>query len=195
MAASAVVVPTEEGLSRLRREAQRFFDLQQEISSIEKSLSEKKAELLQIQQKSLPDLFAEIGTDNIGLPEAGENGADVVVDTYYKAGITADWEEERRQRGFRELERLGGDALITTVVAVTFGRGEYEKARQLDELIRSSPIGNTHTPEISMSVHWGSLTSFLREQIEAGTQIENREDLGLSTGRIAKIKPRKQKRK
>ena len=194
LAASEVVVPTEEGLSRLRREAQRWYDLEAEIAELEKRIAEKREESLKIQQRTLPDLFAEIGTDNIGLPDAGKFGADVVVTNYYKAGITADWEEERRQRGFDELERLGGGALIATVLAVRFGRGEIEDARELDRIIRESPLGNRYTPEISMAVHWGSLTSFLKEQIEGGVQIENAEDLGLSTGRIAKIKPRKKRK-
>lgn len=194
MAASAAVVPTEEGLSRLRKEAQRWFELETEISSLEKILAQKREESLQIKQKTLPDLFSEIGTDNIGLPDAGEFGADVVVENYYKAGITADWEEDRRQRGFRTLEELGGEALIATVVSVRFGKGEIENARLLDKIIRDSPLGNQYTPEIAQSVHWGSLTSFLKEQIEAGVQIDNREDLGLSTGRIAKLKPRKRRK-
>lgn len=194
MAASAAVVPTEEGLSRLRKVAQQWFDLDAEIEALEERLKEKKAESLVLQQRTLPDLFAEIGTDSVGLPEAGEFGADVVVDNYYKAGITADWEEERRARGFAELERLGGGDLIRTVLSVTFGKGELELARKLDELIRQSPIGNTHIPEISMAVPWNSLTSFLKERVEAGTQIDNREDLGLSTGRIAKIKHRKKRK-
>jgi hypothetical protein len=194
LAASAAAVPSEEGLMRLRKEAQRWFDLETEIAALEKKLEERKAESNQIRQKTLPDLFAEIGTDNIGLPEAGEFGSDVVVENYYKAGITADWDEARRQRGFAELGRLGGDALIKTVVSVVFGKGEIEKARQLDEMIRASPIGNTHIPEISMAVQWNTLTSFLKERIEAGDQIENAEDLGLSTGRIAKIKPRRKRK-
>ncbi len=190
LAAAASVVPTEEGLSRLRKTAREWFDLQTEIERLEKQVADKKAEALVLQQRTLPDLFAEIGTDRIGLPDAGEFGSDVVVENFYKAGISSEWEEPRRVKGFEALEELGGGGLINTVVSVTFGKGEVEKARQLDQIIRDSPLGNEYVPEISMSVHWASLTSFVKEQIQAGETVPM-EDLGATTGRIAKIKKRK----
>lgn len=203
IAASAALVPSEDKLVILRSRCQAWWDKQQRIEELEAEAKKLKAEALEMQHRELPSLFSDIGIDNIGLPDAN---VDIVVRPYYKASISADWPPEQQEEAFRVLEQHGGGPLVQVVVSVAFAKGEIEKARELQELIRQSPIGNTHPVNVKMGVNWNTLTSWIREiftrdpetaarLMGAGQEVVKTplEKLGATVGQIADIKKRNKK--
>lgn len=182
-------MPSGDKIEALREKAQEFYEVDRRIEVLEVELDEKKKRRLEIQHRELPDIFAEAGVDVIGLPDAG---VDVKVRNYYKASISSEWEEQQRQEAFAALEVAEGGDLIKTIVSYEFGKGEVEKARELQQIVHDSPLGNTVLPNVSMSVHWGTLTSFVRAEYEAGRELPL-EKIGAIVGRIAEIKKRKEK--
>ena len=189
LAAAAAAVPSAENLEKLREAALELASVTASIEDYSEKLRKAQEREGELKRTILPDLFAAAGTDNIGLPEAG---VDIRVKNYYKASISAEWPVEKQSEAFAWLESEGHGGLIRVVVSVSFGKGEIEKARELQERIRKSPIGNTHPAEIKMGVPWQTLTSFVREQYEAGEQLPL-ETLGAVAGRIAEVKKRKEK--
>lgn len=189
LAAAAAAVPSAENLEKLREAALELAMVTREIEDLSANLQKQQAREAELKRTILPDLFAAAGTDKIGLPEAG---VDITVKNYYKASISAEWPVEKQNEAFSWLESEGHGGLIKVTVSVSFGKGELDKAKELQELIRQSPIGNTHPPEIKMGVPWQTLTSFVKEQYEAGEQLPL-ETLGAVAGRIAEVKKRKEK--
>lgn len=195
VAAAAIAMPSDDKIAALRKKAQELYEVSARIERGEALLKELGARKLAIEMQELPALFEQAGMDKIGLPDAGENGADVVVGPHFKASISSEWEQEKQNEAFQFLEDTGNGGLIKVTVSVEFGKGEIDKARELQEIIRKSPIGNTHPVSVSMGVHWGTLTSWLKEawaNQSRGYDIPL-EKIGAIVGQVAKIKQRKAK--
>jgi hypothetical protein len=178
---------SDEGLATARRLAAEFCALNERIEETEEYLGTLKERRLELQHREIPDFFASIGVDKIGVPDAK---ADVVTGPYYKANIAADWPADRREAAFGWLEANGHSSLVNVVVSVSFRRGEHGEAQQLAELIRTTfPGANEHPVKLESSVPWGTLTAFVKEQTEAGESLPL-DILGATVGQVAKIKRR-----
>lgn len=197
-------VPTEAGASRLRSMAVRMVTLQDRIADIEAELKTANVELWDLKTRDMPSLMAELDVDKIGL---AESGVDLVMEPYVHANIRADWEEEKREAGFAELDRIDGGNIVKNVVSLQFSRNEaaltqafmevLEDAQFRDrvaELVRAIDPDTNHTTlpdaELARAVQWNTLTAFVREQIQRGTVLDL-EKLGATVGSIVKIKKRK----
>lgn len=201
-------VPSEEGMTRLRKMGEELVDTDRQIREAEalvKRLSERR---LALQHREMPDLMAEIGQDKIGLPHAGEYGVDLVAEPYAKASISAEWEAERIQAGFEHLELLGAGDLIKNMVNFQFNRGDHEIVKAFLSAIRSDEFVElvqrqtneeltfeTPHPDVKMSVPWNTLTSFVKDWVsrehDETDPVIDLEKLGATVGIIVKIKPRK----
>lgn len=179
-------IPDDERLRLLSSRCQRLALVSDRIDRLKKDLEGLEAEKNKLARHELPDLFDRCHTDRIGVP--GED-VDVVVEPIYHANIKSDWPEQQREVGFDSLERCGGGDLIRVTMEVGFGRGELELARAAAEHLKKwNEFGNREI-RISRGVPWNTLTSFVREQIEAGNPMPM-EDLGATFGRVCKIKKR-----
>lgn len=189
------VSTSEDKLTKARELGKKFFDLDAEVDALEDKLSKKKAERLELQQKTIPVFFNDAGIDSIGLPE---DKVDIKIEPYYKASISAEWTPEQIEEGFEVLEDLDGGDIIRAVFTVDFLKEEYEDAKELQEFIRTQwPKANLHPSKITKSVPWNSLTKFVKEYTEDESTDpltdEQKRALGATIGHIAKIKPRKDK--
>jgi hypothetical protein len=179
---------SDDKLMQGKKLAVEYANICATIDRLKQMIEEKTERKLELERREIPEFFDNVlRTDKIGVPEAG---VDVVVGPYYMANIKADWPEDQRQRGFDWLAKNGHEDVIAVVVSVKFRRGEFDDAKALEQLIRSSPIGNTHSPVLEMGVPWNTLTSLVREQVEKGETVDL-EALGATVGRTAKIKKRK----
>ena len=205
----------EDKLERLRYFGKELYELSEEIKDDEKGLKEKKTRAQGMIHKTLPDLMAELRLDNIGLE--AEN-ADVVARAYYKANISAEWEEERRNLAFEWLEANGFGALIKNDVTYSFRRGEEDKMAWLMDIVPRAAVkraeamaeparleGRDVRPEETWDIPTGTLkknvphstlTSMVKTQTELPEGHPDKKVLPLDTlgavvGRIVEIKPRK----
>lgn len=201
-AADMSAVPSDEGLARLRKAAEELVAAEADARRLERELKDKNKEVLELRHERVPSIMDEIGQDRIGLPNAGEYGADLVLEPYYKANIAADWEPEKKQAAFDHLEELGAADLLRSQLTVSAGAGDMEKMRRVRDRIRqilAEEDVEGGVVELSLGVPWNTLTSFVREWSERGhaedEPVLQPDRIGATIGRVAKVKPRRAPKK
>jgi hypothetical protein len=102
---------------------------------------------------------------------------------YYKAVISAKWDEPRRKAALEELESHGAGDLAKRVVSIPFPRSDEEKCKQLCDLLDQHGIAYS----VGFDIPWQTLTSWLRETVEAGT-MPDLEKIGGQVGQVVKLK-------
>lgn len=201
--------PTDDQSSRLTTLGVELARTQDWINRATELLKERQARVQQILTKDLVDLMDEMGQDKIGLPDSN---VDLVLSTKYKAVLPKpgdkDTPEEHdaklvlRRKGLDFLVADGADGMINTVVVLTFPKGEAQRARQIAAEMedRARELAEQENPttfdvEVDESVHWGTLTSYVREQIEdKGRSDLPMDALGAQQFRIVELKKRKAKK-
>jgi hypothetical protein len=193
--ATLLSVADDSKIAMGRSMASRLVTLDQLIDKLEEKLKDFTAQRLELSRKEIPEFFSRVlGTDLIGVPE---QNCDVVVRPFYHANISKDWADVEKEKAFEYLEELGRGEIISATVSVKFDKGDLEKAKSLYEKLRKSSLANNNPPSIDMGVHWGTLTTVVKELHKE--YLENPETkkpldlelLGATIGREAKVKRRK----
>lgn len=188
-ASDAQTVPTEENTTRLRKMGTELVLVSQHIRELEQQLEQEKKRRTELATMKMPSLMSEIGVDRIGLAEVG---VDLVIEPYYHANISKDWDDDRREAAFKYLEDMDSGDLIKSVLIITAARGDWEAMRkvaeQIDRLLADAGIETQ--PSLEKTVPWNTLTAFVKEQLRQGTALDL-EMLGATVGSVVKIKKRK----
>lgn len=178
----------EDKLTQLRERVVAAKELELQIAQAEDELSELKAKLNGLLHKDLPDLFAEIGIDEIAVPATGNFPAfKAVASPYYSAGIPVKWDSQRRQEAFQYLTENAAGDLIKTELGVKFARDQRDEALKTAGILQAQGLD----PEMKESVHAATLTAWLREQVELNGWVPDLEKIGGTVGRVVKIKDKK----
>jgi hypothetical protein len=197
--------PSDQQTAHLRKRAQELVDADARLRRAEALVETIKARRTLLATRVLPDLMDAAMTDTIGLPEAG---VDVVVVPFVSAGIGKDVDPEVREKMFQHLETLGGGSLPKASVFVNFSKEDLPRARKFVDAASawiSKAFGNETGPGVGLelSVHHGTLTSWLKSELEAREERAARGEtlvpldlglLGATVGRICKVRVRKEKR-
>ena len=179
--ADSKVDASDQGKAGIARLAARQSRLSDEISALEATLKEKKKELQRVEEQDLPEAMDAIGMSEFKLTD----GTTISIKTFYNASIPG----ERKEEAFAWLDDNGHGGIIKTDVSVSFGRGELEIARSFLEFARGFNEASID-PELAQGVHWQTLRSFVKEQIEGGSALPL--DLfGVYVGRKAHLKASK----
>lgn len=173
-------LPSEEGISRLREMGFDLFSLEQKINKTQSELDTLKAQHWAIVSQKMPDLFHEVGVDNLGIPELN---IDITLKPFYAASIPKDKAAEAHDW----LEKNNAGDLIKNTVTVAFPREDAAKAGQLATFLRNRGL----EPTMAKSVHHMTLTAWLKEQVTKGVPGIPFDLLGATVGQVAKIKERK----
>lgn len=186
-----VTIPDDQStatVEAIREQLRIARDLELRIDEISSVVKSDNKALNSIKFELLPEMFAEAGVDNIGLPAEGNKPAyDAKLVPFYKANIAADWEEERRDKAFKELEKRGAGDLIKTEVTVLLPRGEREKLKALEKVLKSMKLDY----EVAANVPHGTLTAWVKEQIVEHQKIIPLDTFGATMGMVVHIKERK----
>jgi len=178
------VQPREDKLQALRFIVRAHHDLCNRILDIEEQLNQAKKAKLEMEMRTLPDLFHEAAVDRVGIPEDGNHPAyDAVLTPYYHANIPPEYREE----AFSWLEDHGHGDLIKTTVKVELGRGQREKAKEVESMLQKLGIDYSR----DLGVPWNTLTAWLKEQIHKQKPLPPLTTIGASVGNIVKLKERK----
>lgn len=184
------VVPSDDSLERVRTILRQARDLDREIADLEARTKEAKAIVLDLKQKKLPDIYDEVGIDNLGLPGEGNLPAyDCRLEPYYHANISSDWESEKRVNAFNYLEKVKAGDLIKSVYIVVVPRGKRKTAIAVQKALEK--LGVEFSTDLS--VPWNTLTAWVKEQVEKKNTTPDLEVLGATVGRVVKLKERKEK--
>lgn len=180
--------PSQDKLDKARAAVAGVRDLDLKIKDVEDTLSGLKVERNRQVHDVLPDIFAEGRITELKLePEGNLPGFCAKLRPYYKASISADWPEERREDAFAALEESGGGDLVSHVYTISFGRGDKARSETFREYLQMSGI----MFDVRLGVPWNTLTAFIKEQIEKHKTVPPLDRLGATVGRIVEIKPEK----
>lgn len=205
-AAALKSAPTEEQSKSVREIGVELVTIDQRIEKGTTLLKELTAQREKIMRYTLVDAMDAIGQDKMGL---GEFNVDIITSDFVHASLpNPDTEKDPVEAARKaELRRGGLDwlvendfgDLIKTVVVVELPRGALEDAKRIAEYVRLMPRSDgTNEPagysaSVEETVHWGTLTSFVKEQLKRPEVVLPLEKLGAMVGRIAKIVKRKNK--
>lgn len=177
--------PSADQLDQLREKVKAAKELERVKADLEERLKEANEALSKVYYEILPDLMAQAGVAQITV-EAWGNMPRVVAKAkpYYHANIAANWPPEKRQAALGWLEENGHGDLIKTEVAANFPRGEHAKALEFARLAKKAGA----TPALKETVHFQTLTAWLREQVEDKRVLPPLETLGATIGRVVELK-------
>lgn len=181
---SGTVVPQDK-IARIREVAQDVLFKKDQAAQLAEQVSKLKAEVRDIEMKTLPDLLDEAGVPAIKLAADGNVPAlEIEVKPHFAANIAAGWDEARRAEGFEYLEATGNGALIKTEISIAFDKTDHDRAMKLVERLREKGL----KVEVRNSVHPATLTSWLKQQVTKVRKLPDLEKIGGFVGREAKVK-------
>jgi hypothetical protein len=197
--------PSDQQTAHLRKRAQELVDADTRLRRAEALVEAIRARRTLLATRVLPDLMDVAQTDAVGLPEAG---VDVVVVPFVSASIGKDVEPELRDKMFQHLETHGGGSLPKATVVVNFSKEDLPRARKFVDAASAwiaKAFGNDAGPGVGLelSVHHGTLTSWLKSELEAREERAARGEklapldlslLGATVGRICKVRARREKK-
>lgn len=172
---AATVVPSDEVLTAVAALVERQAQLEAEVADREAALKKRKEELRRLAEHDLPDaMLAAGGLTRLDLA----SGLKVKVTPFYDARIPQD----RADEAFAWLRRNGHGDLIKHEVALSFSAGQEQEAEKALCLL----LAEGFAPKDDERVHPQTLKAFIREQLEAGSDLPL--DLfGVYAGQRAKI--------
>lgn len=182
--------PSEDKLNMIRERMRETRDREARVRDLKSVLSDEAKALNDMKLVTLPELFAQAGIDNLGLPPEGNQPAyDFVLRKFTHASISAEWEPERRDEAFRVLEQNGGKDLIKTEIYAFIPAGPKAKGIVKAAVAALKKLGII--PEVEKAVQWNTLTAFIKEATEKRGLILPLDKLGAQQGMIVEWKERK----
>lgn len=174
--------PTDAGLATLRALCERVLKTEREIAATEADLKLQKEKLRELTERELPEKMVALGVSRYVLTD----GTEVQLKPFSAVGIKKDEDsEEPLELAFGVLRQVGGADLIKNVVAVEFGRGEDEQARELVSHLKE--LG--HEPTQKRSVNYQTLNAWFREKLRADQLFRLPEEaFTCFVGQVAKLK-------
>lgn len=176
--------------SEVVRLARDLVRLDSRVEDLEQMLEEAKRERKRLAEVDLPAAFDNAHTDRMGVPEWD---VDVVMKPWVHANLPKDPGE--RQAAIKWLDDNGHADILRVFVTVEFQKGDFERARQLEDYIRKWAKDNrvNVAPMSEETVPWNTLTAFIKGLLEKG-EVVPLETLGAAIGRVAKVVERKKTR-
>lgn len=173
---------TETQLERAVKLGALLLEQKSEVTRLEDELSAAKKKVTQTEQFDLPDLMQELKLTTFGL----ETGEMIELSSDLKCNIT----EERKPDALQWLIDHTFGGLIKTEVVIPFDRGGHAAAMALyDDLIEVHEEAT-----LKESVHAATLKSFVKEQMEKGTEDFPMELFGVFQYKVVKVViPKKKK--
>lgn len=184
--------PSEDKLNLIRERMRETRDREARVRDLKSVLADESKALNDMKLVTLPELFAQAGIDNLGLPPEGNQPAyDFKLRNFTHASISAEWEPERRDEAFKILEskEVGGKDLIKTEIFAFIPAGPKAKGIVKAAVAALKKLGIV--PEVEKAVQWNTLTAFVKEATEKRGLILPLDKLGATQGMIVEWKERK----
>lgn len=144
---------------QLSGHVRRLRALEQEIADAEDHVKSLKQQKHSLSTEVIPNMMDEMGVERLDV-----DGVSVVRKNIVHASIP----QERKQEAFDWLRSNGHGDIIKNEITCSFGRGQDNEAGHV--LATLSQLG--YSPSQKVQVHPMTLKAFVREQIEAGSNID-----------------------
>ena len=145
-------------LNALATHVTKILELDDQIEHQENVLKEYKSQRDKISSETIPALLAEQGLQSLKLADG------TVLEVNKKYSCTLPKDPQKKASAYQWLRDQGLGDIIKNEVAVTFGKGEDNKAKQLLDLA----VGNGYEPTQKEKVEPMTLKALYRERVEAG---------------------------
>lgn len=145
-------------INSLSMHVEKLTDLQKSIEHTEKQVKDLKAQYDKISSEVIPNILAEQGLKSLKLADG------TVLDVNKKYSCTIPKDPTKKEAAYKWLREQGLGDIIKNEVAVTFGRGEDNKAEQLLNLAAKEG----YEPVQKSKVEPMTLKALYRERVEAG---------------------------
>ena len=145
-------------INALSMHVEQILDLDRGIEQAEKELKKLKDHRDKISSETIPAILAEQGLQSLKLADG------TVLEVNKKYSCTLPKDPQKRASAYQWLRDQGLGDIIKNEVAVTFGRGEDDKANQLMDLAG----GNGYEPTQKATVEPMTLKALYRERVESG---------------------------
>tara|TARA_R110000796_G_scaffold59499_1_gene137281 strand:- start:2802 stop:3359 length:558 start_codon:yes stop_codon:yes gene_type:complete len=172
----AVTKVKQEDLKSISSLLQEQLKLEELIYSLEETLKMQKENLRTLSGETLPTAMAELGLTATEMYDGSK--VKVVEDIY--VSIPKDPEKSKECYGWLEANGLGD--IIKNNVGISFGKGEGNKAKHLEETIKEMGL----VPEVKISVHPSTLKATIKKWHEEGKSIPDNK-FNLFIGQKTKI--------
>jgi len=159
-AESAITVDTAKSAD-IAQTCNKLLETQKEIKMAEDKIKTLKETERNLSDNIIPNLMREAGLSLLKLTD----GSQVEVKPYYQANIT----ESFKERAHNWLRENGFGDLIKNNITLEFGKGQDEQAQSV---IREAQEKGYNVKQ-KEGVHWATLRTFAREQIQEGKQVPN----------------------
>ena len=164
-----LAVPTlsDDRMTQLARLADLQVELEQEQADAELALKQAGERLQQVRDQLLPDLMEELGLENFKT----KSGLKIEVKKTITASAGGKKDPGRFAKVCAWLKEHGHGRLVKRAVGLSFGVGEESEATAFVDAINdiSNRLGKPIMDEAE--IHPMTLSSFVREQLEAGVDI------------------------
>jgi hypothetical protein len=190
MSADAAAPPSEDKLDKCRAMMADWRDKQNQIEQYQAWIKELSAEIQQIRDKKLVDLFDEAGIEKLGIPASGNlPPLEIEIDEYFHANIP----QENMEPAAAWMIKTGNEDLIKTEFKIAFGLGEKKDAIKFEKLL----IKAGEAYDKKQGVPWNTLTAFIKGEFKAGRPLTKKVMgmLGATSGRVATIVKQKKGKK
>lgn len=162
-------------LAQLQDLAEQQAKAEAEVARIEADLNAARERLKDLSERRVPELMDEIGLGDF----TTRTGLKITIEETIRASIP----KPRSYEAFTWLINNNHAALIKRSVSVDFGKGEDEKAKELEAYLSKQG----YAPENNANVHSQTLSAWVREKLKMGEEIPL--DLfGVFRQRVSKIK-------
>jgi hypothetical protein len=169
-------VATEAGLSRLQQMFERRMELDRRVEELKAELKQKEADLRKIDELDFPELFDEVGVTGFSV-----GNRHVTLEEKLYGSLPK--EPEECERALETVRSLGGESIIKTNVAASFGKGESTRAKVAAQMLADAgfPVS------VSEGIHASTYQAWVREMLANGHPLDL-DELGIYNRRFVKIK-------
>ena len=145
-------------LGALSIHVEKIMDLDKQLEHQENIMKELKNQRDKISSETIPAILAEQGLQSLKLADG------TVLEVNKKYSCTLPKDPQKKSSAYQWLRDQGLGDIIKNEVAVTFGKGEDDKAKQLLDLA----VGNGYEPNQREKVEPMTLKALYRERVESG---------------------------
>lgn len=179
---SEMEVASDASVDDLKAYVEEAYQLEIEIAEIGRQLELKNKKLGNLMNKEIPDAMDRIGTNVFGVPGTR---TECRIQPFYHANIP----EASRAEAFEWLEENEHGDLIKNSLKVDFNKEDADAAKRIFDRVKQmlAQEGIEAKPILDKAVHWKTLTSFIKEQVEEG-KVLPLGIFGATVGRVAKFK-------
>lgn len=165
-------------LAQISLTADEVVALQAEIAADAAKIKVKQEKLRQLVEDTLPGFMDAAGQKEV----TTSDGHTVTLDENIFANIS----EERKDAAFAWLIANGHEALIKNEFTVAFPKNSKEAAEQFEDYLNKN-LRRKANLKHKTSVHPSTLSSWVREELDAGSEIPL-DILGVTRRKVCKVK-------